>query len=206
MNNRLRKNQDKHIFKLAGINKKNKGTDSHAELIQNQINIMEKVLPIILETSKYGTERRINDEINRTIRHCQNIFGWWGDRRSALLYFEESIELSNMKEKGKYVVEHAIPANASVKKYREGEKLQNLIFNPVALITKDSDRKLFQEGLGREGYDFLFPFKRYSKVGIRLKNLFEEEVDCKNFTMEDNFRLIKRVPELKNVLDGLKCG
>jgi len=196
--------KEKHIFKLAGINKKNKGTDSHTELIQNQINIMEKVLPIILETSKYGTERRINDEINRTIRHCQNIFGWWGDRRSALLYFEESIELSNLKEKGKYVVEHAIPANASVKKYREGEKLQNLIFNPVALITKDSDRKLFQEGLGREGHDFLFPFKRYSKVGIRLKNLFEEEVDCENFTMEDNFRLIKRVPELRNVLDGLK--
>tara|TARA_B110000305_G_scaffold155181_1_gene171863 strand:+ start:95 stop:241 length:147 start_codon:yes stop_codon:yes gene_type:complete len=41
-------------FKLAGINKKNKGTDSHAELIQNQINIMEKVLPIIIETCKYG--------------------------------------------------------------------------------------------------------------------------------------------------------
>jgi len=206
MNNSSSKKSRQHMFKLAGINKKNKGTDSHAELIQNHINIMEKVLPVIIETCKYGTERRINDEINRTIRHCQNVFGWWGDRRSALLYFEENIELSEMKEKGKYIVEHAIPANASVKKYREGEKLQNLIFNPVALITKDSDTELFRAGLGREGHDFLLPFKRYSKVGIRLKNLFEEEIDCKNFTMEDNFKLIRRVPELKNVLDGLKCG
>ena len=44
MNNSSSKKSRQDMFKLAGINKKNKGTDSHAELIQNHINIMEKVL------------------------------------------------------------------------------------------------------------------------------------------------------------------
>ena len=57
---------DDYKFSLAGIRKKTKGTDKHSDLIKNQINMLEAIILTIKEVSKYGTERQINDEINRS--------------------------------------------------------------------------------------------------------------------------------------------
>ena len=194
---------DDYKFSLAGIRKKTKGTDKHSDLIKNQINMLEAIILTIREVSKYGTERQIDDEINRRIRACQNILGMWGDRRSAILYFEETIRFSEVKDTKKFTVEHVIPISAAVKKYKDGGDIKELILNPVTLITRESDDRLRKAQLVKTGEDFDFPFRRYHKVGIKIKDLDAREIDCEAYTMEDHFALIRRVPELQQVLDEM---
>ena len=188
-------------FRLAGM--KGKGTDKHSDLIKNQIKILEAVIPVIQNVSKFGTERQINDEINKRIRNCQNILGMAGDRRSAILYYEKSINSSQSKEKNKFQVEHTIPVSIAVQRYNEGVPMRKLIFEPIALITKESDQWLDKNGLSKSGHDFDFPFRRYHKVGIEIKDLFGEVIDCYNFSIYDHYDLIKKVPQLQKVIDEI---
>ena len=187
-------------FSLAGVNKKTKGTGKHSDLIKNQIKILEAVIVTIEKVSNYGTTRQIDDEINRRIRACQNILGMWGHRRSAILYFEATIPFSKVKDKNKFTVEHAIPVSAAVKKYKDGGNIKKLIFNPVTLITRESDDLLRKAGLVKTGESFDFPFRRYHKVGIKIKDLNGKEIDCESYTTADHFDLIRLVPELHEVL------
>ncbi len=196
---------DAHNFKLAGINKKNKGSDKHSDLIKNHINILEAVIPAIKKVSKYGTERQIKNEINKRIRECQNILGMWGDRRSGILYFEKSINFLEVKDKNKFTVEHVIPVSATVQRYIDGDPIpiEKLIFNPIALITTESDKQLREKGLAKSGHDFDFPFRRYKQVEIEIKDLHGTVINCENFSIEDHFELIHKVPELQEVINEI---
>ena len=191
---------NEYNFQLAGIRGKTKGTDKHSDLIRNHIDILEAVISTIKRVSKYGTERQIDDEINKRIRACQNVLGMWGDRRSAILYFEASIPFSEVKDKNKYTVEHVIPVSAAVSEYKGGSSIENLIFNPVTLITRESDDLLRKAGLVKSGYSFEFPFRRYKTVNIEIKDLHGREIDCENYSMDDHFDLIQRIPELQRVV------
>ncbi len=193
----------KYNFKLAGIHANKQGTDKHSDLIRNHINILEAVVSTIRDVSIYGTERQINDEVNRRIRACQNVLGMWGDRRSAILYFEANIPFPEVKDKNKYTVEHVIPVSIAVSEYVDGGSIENLILNPVALITRDSDDLLRKAGLVKSTYDLNFPFRRYKKVDIKIKDLHGKEIDCANYSMDDHFDLIKRVPELQQVVNEI---
>ena len=121
----------------------------------------------------------------------------WGDRRSAILYFEASIPFSEVKDKNKYTVEHVIPVSAAVSEYKGGSSIENLILNPVTLITRESDDLLRKAGLVKSGYSFEFPFRRYKTVDIEIKDLHGREIDCENYSMDDHFDLI-HVPENPN--------
>jgi len=183
-----------------------------AKFIEENLRLCIANIRNIEEISTYGKEREKREEIKRRIRVCQNALCMAGDRRRGCLYRESMLEPDTQK-----VTEHPIPlrylVNQIVGKSIELELLR-LVFKPVAVISRKSDRELRKNGRGVEGGNEEFPFRRYINIGSNNINIEMmvynpenntwDKLDCENWSIKDHFDLVDKVVGLGNVYAAIK--
>lgn len=114
-----------------------------------------------------------------------------GSRKNGCLYREVGLTPDTQ-----VVCEHAIPVTALVSLYKLGMPFEEMVFYPVARISKASDKRLEQSGLVKSGHDLSFPFLRYHKVGIVMETYQGLAIDCDIWTMENHWDLVEKTQEL----------
>ena len=165
-----------------------------ADVVAEQIALCKANLLTIDRVAFYRKGREKRDEINRRLRGCHDFMGMAGSRKLGCLYREVGLNTEVS-----VVCEHAIPVTAMVSLYETGTPFEVLVFFPVARISKTSDQKFGSLGLTKSGHDLERPFLRYHTAGIELETHFGMRVSCKDWSMEDHWRLVDRTPELSNI-------
>ncbi len=120
--------------------------------------------------------------------------GMAGSRKLGCLYRE--VGLSPQVE---MVCEHAIPVTAMVSLYEAGTPFEELVFFPVARISRKSDRVLTEMGLSVSGHDLVRPFMRYHEAKIEIETHFGKRISCNEWTIEDHWRLVDETPEISRI-------
>lgn len=167
------------------------------DIILEQKILCELNIKTIKENARVRIDREVNDEINRRIRLANDFLGMAGSRKLGCLYFEDGVD-------GGGVCEHVIPIAELVSRYQSGIKFEELIFYPVARISKESDKKLTSIGLGKRGYDLERPFKRYVGANICIKTHHGDMIDACSWSMRDHWSLVFGTEELKEILKSLQ--
>lgn len=173
------------------------GTTS--DVIAEQIALCKAVVKVIGEVAKVRKNREINEEIGRRLRICQDFLGMRGTRRYGCLYRQVGLN-----EKTPVVCEHAIPITALVSLYHKGELLEDLVFYPVARISKESDKKFGSLGLVVKGHDLGMPFRRYREADIKIEDHNGNPIDCTAWTMEKHWKLLDETKELSRIRNEVK--
>ena len=162
-----------------------------SDIISEQILICKANLETLKKLAFYRKNREIRDEINRRLRSCHDFLGMGSSRKLGCLYREV-----NLKPTDAVVCEHAIPVTALVSLYQSGVNFEDLVFYPVARISKLSDMRFNKLGLTKSGHDKDFPFLRYHKASIRIETYLGEEIDCKKWSIDDHWKLVNDTREL----------
>ncbi len=165
-----------------------------ADVITEQIALCKANLDSIEQIAFYRKAREKRDEINRRLRGSHDFLGMAGSRKSGCLYREVGLSPGTQ-----VVCEHAIPVTALVSLYEDGKPFEELVFYPVARISKASDKRFEQLGLVKSGHDLNFPFLRYHKAGIALETHQGLPIACDSWTMENHWDLVKETQELSTI-------
>lgn len=165
-----------------------------SDVILEQIILCKVIVKSIEKYATFRKEREVKDEIRRRLRICHDFLGMAGSRKYGCLYKEPGVT-------NKFVCDHSIPVSALVDFYKEKIPFEELIFYPVARISKESDMKFNLKGssLVKSGHDINFPLIRYFKAGINIVTYEDKSVDCQKWTMEDHWRLLAKTESLTNI-------
>ncbi|UTA78361.1 hypothetical protein J4377_10220 [Halomonas sp. XH26] len=173
---------------------RNKHGATTADVIAEQIALCKANLLTIEKVAVFRKPREKRDEINRRLRGCHDFMGMAGSRKFGCLYREVGLNSEDS-----VVCEHAIPVTAMVSLYEAGTPFEELVFFPVARITKTSDQKFGSLGLTKSGYDLERPFLRYHIAGIEIETHFGTKISCKNWSIQDHWKLVDETPELSHI-------
>lgn len=174
---------------IPGI--KNKHGATTADVVAEQIALCKANLLTIEKVAFFRKPREKRDEINRRLRVCHDFMGMAGSRKFGCLYREVGLN-----SEVPVVCEHAIPVTAIVSLYEMGTPFEELVFFPVARISKASDRKFGDLGLTKSGHDLDRPFLRYHTADIEVETHFGKKVSCKDWSIQDHWQLVEETPEL----------
>ena len=189
-------------YRLPCVKGKNGATI--ADLIKENTKLCEANISTIRRVARFNGDREVRDEINRRLRGVHNLLGMAaGSRRHGCLYIEK-----NLDETLSFVVEHAVPVSALVSLYNEGIPFIELIFFPVARISRQSDLKLNSEKLVKSGHDesMKYIFKRYAIAGVLLETYDGVPVDAATWTIDNHYELIRRTPEIGAVYEAVSVS
>lgn len=162
-----------------------------ADVIAEQIALCKANILTIEKIAFYRKPREKRDEINRRLRACHDFMGMAGSRKFGCLYREVGL-----KSETPVVCEHAIPVTVMVTLYEKGTPFEDLAFFPVARIAKASDQKFGSLGLTVSGHALESPFLRYYTAGIEIETHHGRTISCKDWSMQDHWKLIDETPEL----------
>ena len=165
-----------------------------ADVIAEQIALCNANLKSIEKIAFFRKEREKRDEINRRLRGCHDFMGMAGSRKNGCLYREVGLS-SDAQE----VCEHAIPVSALVSLYESGVPFEELVFYPVARISKDSDKRFQELGLVKSGHELDIPFMRYHKASIAIETHFGEKIDCGRWSLSDHWNLVNSTSEISQI-------
>ncbi len=180
-------------YRFPKVNNKHGATT--ADILAETIALCEANIETINRVAHFRRAREVRDEINRRLRGCHNWLGMAaGSRRFGCLYREVDLD-----ENEPMVVEHAIPVTALVDMYESGTPFIDLVFLPVALISKVSDGRLNDRKLTKTGHDAVHLLRRYATADISLETHYGERIDASSWTRGDHNELIARTPELSMV-------
>ncbi|HHY0326223.1 TPA: hypothetical protein ACVU01_003509 [Vibrio cholerae] len=168
------------------------------DILLEQILLCKANISTIERVAVFRKDREINNEINRRIRECNIFLATQGDRKGGCLYREVGIDAGNQ------VCEHAIPVSELVNLYKMGRPIEDLIFYPVARISKESDKKLRSLGLAKKGHDLKFVLSRYFRAEIAIETFEGKRVDCEKWTMEDHWFLVESSKKVSSIRNSLK--
>ena len=175
-----------------------------ADVVVEQIALCKANISTINKVAVYRKSREIRDEINRRLRGCHDFMGMSGTRKSGCLYRE--VEL---RAEDPLVCDHVIPVTALVSLFEGGTPFEQLVFFPVARISKVSDQKFGTLGLTKSGHCSERPFMRYHHAGIEIETHFGTKISCKDWSIEDHWRLADKTPEIslirQEVMSRLKA-
>lgn len=103
------------------------------------------------------------------------------------------------------ICDHAIPVSELVRMYvQDNIEIEDLIFYPVVRISQEANDNLTKKGFAKRGFDPNLPLLRYSKIDLKIKTHFGEEIDPKTWTIEQHMDLVRNTPELKRIIDLLR--
>lgn len=179
-------------IKVPGVRNSKNATTS--DVIAEQISLCNANLKSIEEFAFFRKEREKRDEINRRLRGCHDFLGMAGSRKDGCLYREVGISTG-----AQVVCEHAIPVSALVSLYESGVPFEELVFFPVARISKNSDSRFQKLGLVKSGHDINIPFKRYHKASIEIETHNGEVIDCEKWSISDHWNLVISTPEISRI-------
>jgi len=165
-----------------------------ADIIVEQVALCESNLKNIEEIAFFRKEREINDEINRRLRCCHTFLGMAGSRKLGCLYREVGLT-----EEDRTICEHVIPVSGLASLYENGVQFEKLVFYPVALITKTSDKRFRELGLVKTGHDPLNIFRRYCTANIKIETHERNEIDTQSWTIDDHWSLVESTPQISNI-------
>ncbi len=177
---------------IPGVRNKDRATT--ADIIVEQIALCKANLESIERIAKFRIAREMRDEINRRLRSCHDFLGMGGSRKKGCLYREVG-----HSEKENLVCEHAIPVTALVSLYQKGVPFEQLVFYPVSLISKESDKRFESLGLVKSGHSEEIPFLRYYKADIQIETHHGAKIECNKWSMDDHWKLIEQTAELNSI-------
>lgn len=178
-----------------------------SDLILQYITIGKKIIELWSQ-AKFNKDRKVNDTVANIIRDCNGVLGCGGNFKNGCLYRESVLdEIWTPKGDKQVICDHAIPVSELVQLYlQKNTPLEELIFYPVVRISKEANEKLTKAGLAKKGNEPDFPLSRYSKIDIKIKTHFGEEIDPKKWTIVQHMDLVRNTPELKTIIDTLRGG
>ncbi|MDG5499758.1 hypothetical protein [Marinobacter sp. BGYM27] len=147
---------------IPGIRNKHGATT--ADVVAEQVALCKANLLTIEEVAFFRKPREMRDEINRRLRGCHDFMGMAGSRKSGCLYREVGLDFDTS-----VVCEHAIPVTAMVSLFETGTPFEELVFYPVARISKSSDQRFGRLKLTKSGHSLERPFLRYHAAGIEIE-------------------------------------
>lgn len=165
-----------------------------ADVIAEQIALCRANLESIERIAYYRKPREKRDEINRRLRGCNDFLGMAGSRKWGCLYREKGLGADE-----DVVCEHAIPVTSLVSLYEAGIPFEDIVFYPIARISKESDRRFNRLGLVKSGHELSLPFLRYHKADIKIETHEGVAISCELWTMDDHWKLLRETKELHNV-------
>lgn len=176
-----------------------------SDLILQYITIGKKIIELWSQ-AKFNKDRKVNDTVATIIRDCNGILGCGGNFKNGCLYREGKLEEKWVpKIKKDVVCDHAIPVSELVRMYNEDKiQIEELIFYPVVRISLEANDDLTKKGFAKRGFDPNLPLLRYSKIDLKIKTHFGEEIDPKTWTIEQHMDLVRNTPELKKIIDSLR--
>jgi hypothetical protein len=176
-----------------------------SDLILQYITIGKKIIELWSQ-AKFNKDRKVNDTVATIIRDCNGILGCGGNFKNGCLYREGELEEKwAPKNKEDVVCDHAIPVSELVRMYvQDNIEIEDLIFYPVVRISQDANKLLTQKGYAKRGFDPDLPLLRYSKIDLKIKTHFGEEIDPKTWTIEQHMDLVRDTPELKTIIETLR--
>lgn len=177
---------------IPGVRNKLRATT--AEVITEQIALCKANLELIERIARYRKPREKRDEINRRLRGCHDFLGMAGSRKHGCLYREIGLSPDTP-----VVCEHAIPVTALVSLYEKGTPFEDLVFYPVARISKESDKRFERLGLVKSGHDNNLPFLRYHKADIEIETHEGVPIPCASWSMENHWALVHKTQELFSI-------
>lgn len=181
---------------IPGVRNEHNATT--ADVIAEQIQLCEATIEAIQQVAKYRKPREIRDEINRRLRGCHDLLGMAGSRKFGCLYREIGLQPDTA-----VVCEHAIPVTAMVTLYEENTPFEELVFFPVARISKDSDKALNDKKLTKSGHSNDLPLLRYHEAGIKIETHNGEEISCDKWSMEDHWKLVEQTTNLFSIREAV---
>lgn len=167
---------------------------STSDVITEQIALCKANLASIEKIAFFRKAREKRDEINRRLRGCHDFLGMAGSRKNGCLYREIGLTADTQ-----VVCEHAIPVTALVSLYETGKPFEEIVFYPVARISKESDKRFGKLGLVKSGHDLGLPFLRYHRAGIAMETHEGIGIACDSWTMDDHWDLVNRTQELSSI-------
>lgn len=179
-----------------------------SDLILQYITIGKKIIELWSQ-AKFNKDRKVNDTVANIIRDCNGILGCGGNFKNGCLYREGKLEemWKPKKNQPPVICDHAIPVSELVRMYtKESADIEDLIFYPVVRISQKSNNLLTEKGFAKRGFDPNLPLLRYSKIDLKIKTHFGEEIDPKTWTLEQHMNLVRSTPELKTIIDTLRGG
>ena len=178
-----------------------------SDLILQYITIGKKIIELWSQ-AKFNKDRKVNDTVANIIRDCNGILGCGGNFKNGCLYRESVLdEIWTPKGDEQVICDHAIPVSELVRMYNEDNiQIEELIFYPVVRISRKVNDDLTKKGFAKRGFDPNLPLFRYSKIDLKIKTHFGEEIDPKTWTLEQHMNLVRSTPELKTIIDTLRGG
>ncbi|WP_275272007.1 hypothetical protein [Limnobacter sp. P1] len=178
-----------------------------SDLILQYITIGKKIIEIWSQ-AKFNKDRKVNDTVATIIRDCNGILGCGGNFKNGCLYRESVLdEIWTPRGDEQVICDHAIPVSELVRMYKEDNiQIEELIFYPVVRISQVANDNLTKKGFAKRGFDPNLPLLRYSKIDLKIKTHFGEEIDPKTWTIEQHTDLVRNTPELKIIIDTLRGG
>lgn len=179
-----------------------------SDLILQNISIGKRIIELWSQ-AKFNKDRRVNDTVANIIRDCNGILGCGGNFKNGCLYREEGLEeiWKPKKDQPPVICDHAIPVSELVRMYvQDNIEIENLIFYPVVRISQDANKLLTEKGYAKRGFDPDLPLLRYSKINLKIKTHFGEEIDPKTWSIEQHMDLVRNTPELKTIIETLRGG
>lgn len=176
-----------------------------SDLILQYITIGKKIIELWSQ-AKFNKDRKVNDTVATIIRDCNGILGCGGNFKNGCLYREDDLdEIWTQRGDEQVICDHAIPVSELVRMYvQDNIEIEDLIFYPVVRISQDANKLLTQKGYAKRGFDPDLPLLRYSKIDLKIKTHFGEEIDPKTWTIEQHMDLVRDTPELKKIIDSLR--
>lgn len=177
-----------------------------SDLILQYITIGKKIIELWSQ-AKFNKDRKVNDTVATIIRDCNGILGCGGNFKNGCLYREEDLEpiWKPKKDQPPVICDHAIPVSELVRMYvQDNIEIEELIFYPVVRISQEANNNLTKKGFAKRGFDPNLPLLRYSKIDLKIKTHFGEEIDPKTWTIEQHMDLVRNTQELKRIIDSLR--
>lgn len=176
-----------------------------SDLILQYITIGKKIIELWSQ-AKFNKDRKVNDTVATIIRDCNGILGCGGNFKNGCLYRESVLdEIWIPKDRKQVICDHAIPVSELARMYKEDDiQIEELIFYPVVRISLEANDNLTKKGFAKRGFDPNLPLLRYSKIDLKIKTHFGEEIDPKTWTIEQHMDLVRNTPELKRIIDLLR--
>ena len=187
-------------YRIPGVKGKEGATT--ADLVKENNALCQANIETIERVCRFNGPREVRDEINRRLRAAHNLLGMAaGQRRYGCLYYEENIDT-----KSPMVVEHAVPVTGLVNLFQQGRSFLELVFLPVALISRSADQRLSESNRTKSGHDETLELvlRRYAGLGISLVTYDGVSVDPETWTMRDHMELIYRTRELSEIYHSIK--
>ncbi len=191
-------------YRLPGVKGKNGATA--ADLIREISDLCEANVATIRRICRFNANREVREEIGRRLRGAHNVLGMaTGNRRYGCLYIEK-----NLDDAQPTVAEHAVPVSALASLYEAGVPFIELVFFPVARISRLADQKLSSFKLVKSGHDEALKYilSRYGVEGaeIVLETYDGVPVEPKTWTLDNHHELIRRTPEIGAVYEAVSVS